>query len=273
MPARYTQMALKTLNSPGSSNLGRLVLSNGAAPQLEQLDLSSCGNLQYVFVQSATLQVLRLTGCTALTKVRRLSIRCNQPWSAPASAIVDVMSPPSSILFAGHRVVPQSEQHRAQRLCGAVVAAAGCWGSPAAARPVRLQGAAACHGIRACHATTTRGARCQSRTKSNVPVMEVSSGAARTSWATARVQVSGCRQCSTGSWCARRCHRMHCCQHCSGTLCQLLAPSRLLRRLCGCAMLKCSFSQCPAVHVIKLAEQWKRVKLTNEQPHKFDMVT
>ena len=102
MPARHTQMALKTLNVPGSSNLGRLVLSNGAAPQLEQLDLSCCGNLQYVFVQSATLQVLRLTGCTALTKVRRLSIHCNQESTARGlhqQAPLLMMSPPSSILM------------------------------------------------------------------------------------------------------------------------------------------------------------------------------
>jgi hypothetical protein len=248
MSAYFTQMALKTLNLPGSSNLGRLVLSNGAAPQLEQLDLSCCGNLQYVFVQSATLQVLRLTGCTALAKVRRLSIRCDQPWSAPTSAIVDDV-PTIVHSFAGHRVVPQSEQHRAQRLCGAVVAAAGCWRAPAAARPVRLQGAAACHGIRACYATTIRSACCQSRLKCSVAVMEVSRGTVRTRWAAARGQVSGCRRCSTGSWYARRCHWMHCCQQCSGTLCQLLAPSRLLRRLCGCAFW-CSPSHSAQLHFV-----------------------
>jgi hypothetical protein len=77
MPARFTQVALKTLNLPGSTSLGRLVLANGAAPQLEQLDLSSCGSLRHVFVQSATLQVLRLTDCAALTKVRCMSICCN----------------------------------------------------------------------------------------------------------------------------------------------------------------------------------------------------
>ena len=68
-----TQIALKTLLVPGSANLGQLVLSNGTAPQLEQLDLSSCGSSQYVFVQSAALQVLRLQDCTALNKVRHMS--------------------------------------------------------------------------------------------------------------------------------------------------------------------------------------------------------
>lgn len=74
MPVRPTQVALKILNLPGSAHLGRLVLSNGAAPQLEQLNLSSCENLQYVYVQSATLQSLRLQGCPALTKVPHMYI-------------------------------------------------------------------------------------------------------------------------------------------------------------------------------------------------------
>jgi hypothetical protein len=60
-----------------------------------------------------------------------------------AVLVVDVSTIVHS--FAGHCVVPQSQQHRAQRLCGAVVAAVGCWGSPEAACLVRLQGAAKCY--------------------------------------------------------------------------------------------------------------------------------
>jgi hypothetical protein len=52
-------------------NLHKVVLSPGTAcPKLASLDLSGCTALQYVLVQSHSLQTLDLRNDAALTKVR-----------------------------------------------------------------------------------------------------------------------------------------------------------------------------------------------------------
>jgi len=61
---------LASVDVSGSHNLRNVVVSPMAScPSLTELDLSRCGSLDYVMVQSESLKTLRIVGCSELTKV------------------------------------------------------------------------------------------------------------------------------------------------------------------------------------------------------------
>ncbi len=56
----------------GSTNLTKVTLSPlSACPKLQTLDLSGCSKLRTLLIQSSSLTSLNISGCSALTKVRR----------------------------------------------------------------------------------------------------------------------------------------------------------------------------------------------------------
>ena len=69
--SRAMSRKLAALQFAGCSNLHRMVLSpSSSCPKLTTVNLSGCTGLQYVLLQSMSLQSVNLSDCPVLAKVR-----------------------------------------------------------------------------------------------------------------------------------------------------------------------------------------------------------